>query len=193
MLLPGALARFQAERPGVEVMILDGLSGSITEAVASGRAEIGLTVQSPHTEALIYRPLLTDDFGLVCRADDPLAEVKGKLNWSVFADRPFIAMAPSSSVRNMTDAAFLQCGLAVRQNFECAFLGTTGHLVASGLGITALPQLTLPLAAAQGLTWRLLHRPLLRRQIGAVMRRGRSLTPATARLVELLEAEAAQG
>jgi LysR family carnitine catabolism transcriptional activator len=191
-LLPRALARFQAERPSVEVLILDGLSGSITEAVASGRAEIGLTVQSPHTDALSYRPLLADDFGLVCRADDRLASVTGKLTWSVFADRPFIAMAPSSSVRTMTDAAFLQCGLVVRQLFECAFLGTTGHLVANGLGITALPELALPLAAAKGLTWRPLHRPLLRRHVGCVVRRARSLSAASARLLDLLTEEAAR-
>ena len=92
----------------------------------------------------------------------------------------------------MTDAAFLQCGLAIRQHYECAFLGTTGHLVERGLGITALPKLSLPLAAATGLTWQLLHRPLLRRQISAVTRRRRSLIPATARLIEFLTAEAAR-
>jgi LysR family carnitine catabolism transcriptional activator len=185
VLLPDALARFQAEHPEVEVVILDGLSGSIAEAVATGRAEIGITVQSPLTTALAYQPLLTDGFGLVCKSEDPLAR-SGKQDWSVFGKHRFIAMAPTSSVRMMTDAAFLQCGLAVPQLFGCSFLGTAGHLVARGLGITALPELTLPLAAASGLAWRPLQRPLLRRQIGTVVRRGRSLTPATRRLLELL-------
>ena len=191
VLLPRALARLAAERPEVEVLILDGLSGTITEAVVSGRAEVGMTVQSPDTDAVSYHPLLEDDFGLVCREDDPLLAAKGRLGWSVFADRPFIAMAPSSSVRAMTDAALLQSGLAVRQTYECAFLGTTGHLVANGLGITALPRLAFPLAGAQGLAWRKLHRPHLRRQIGTIVRRGRSLSPATHRLIELLADEAA--
>jgi LysR family carnitine catabolism transcriptional activator len=54
----------------------------------------------------------------------------------------------------MTDAACLKAGLALAPLYECAFLGTTGSLVAAGLGITALPSLTLPLLGATGLTWR---------------------------------------
>ncbi len=119
-----------------------------------------------------------------------LAQVKVPLAWSVFADRPFIAMAPTSSFRAMTDAAFLQVGLAVAPLFECAFLGTTGHLVGAGLGITALPRLTLPLTGAPGLLWRPLDKPLLQRKIGVVMRARRSLAPAAGRLLDILIAEA---
>lgn len=191
VLLPRALARFQAGSPGVEVLIQDGLSGSVMEAVADGRAEIGLTVQPPPSAAMAYRPLLSDEFGLVCRADDELAAVKGPLAWSVFTTRPFVAMASTSSVRTMTDAAFLQAGLAAAPLFECSFLGTTGHLVAAGLGITALPRLAMPLTASANLIWRPLRKPLLRRRIGVVLRTRRSLTPATSRFLEILNAEAA--
>lgn len=189
VLLPAAIAALAADRPDVEVLIADGLSGPVLDAVRDGRAEIGLTVQPPPSAQLDYRPLLSDAFGLVCRDDDPLAARDGPA-WSVFAQRPFVAMAPASSVRLMTDAVFLQAGLAVTPLFQCAFLGTAGRLVAAGLGITALPRLTLPLAAPPGLAWRPLARPATRRQMGIVTRANRSLSPAAAVLLDLIVAEA---
>jgi DNA-binding transcriptional LysR family regulator len=177
VLLPPAIARYREDHPDVEVAIMDGLSGSVLDAVAEGRADIGLTIKPSPRATLNYRPLMSDEFGLVCRPDDALAG-KSPLPWSVFAQRPFVAMAPESSVRQMTDAAFLQAGLAIPPLYGCAFLGTTGHLVAAGLGITALPRLTLPLLGRLGLVWRRLERPVMRRHLGAVTRVGRTPSPA---------------
>ena len=86
----------------------------------------------------------------------------------------------------MTDAAFIQAGLAVAPLYECAFLGTTGHLVAAGLGITALPRLTLPLLGAAGLVWRPLMRPTLDRSIGVLTRVGHAPSPAAERFLAAL-------
>lgn len=177
VLLPPAIAAFRLDHPKVEILIRDGLSGSVVDAVIDGHAELGLTVQPTPSDRLVYRPLTSDGFGLVCRAEDPLARRKS-VPWSVFADHRFIAMAPASSVRAMTDAAFLQAGLAIPPLYECAFLATTGHLVAAGLGVTALPRLTLPLVGAAGLVWRPLTRPAIRREIGVVTRAGRARSPA---------------
>jgi LysR family transcriptional regulator, carnitine catabolism transcriptional activator len=189
VLLPPAIARYRKGHPEVEMVVLDGLSESVLDAVAQGRADMGLTIRPSPQATLAYRPLLSDEFGLVCRPDDALAG-DGPLPWSVFEGRPFVAMAPESSVRQMTDAAFLQAGLAIPPLYGCAFLGTTGHLVAAGLGITALPRLTMPLLGQLGLVWRRLERPAMRRQIGAVTRVGRTLAPAALAFLEALGQQA---
>jgi LysR family transcriptional regulator, carnitine catabolism transcriptional activator len=189
VLLPPAIARYRKGHPEVEMVVLDGLSESVLDAVAQGRADMGLTIRPSPQATLAYRPLLSDEFGLVCRPDDALAG-DGPLPWSVFEGRPFVAMAPESSVRQMTDAAFLQAGLAIPPLYGCAFLGTTGHLVAAGLGITALPRLTMPLLGQLGLVWRRLERPVMRRQIGAVTRVGRTLAPAALAFLEALGQQA---
>ncbi len=189
VMLPPAIARYRLDHPDVEVAIMDGLSGSVLDAVAEGRADIGLTIKPSPRTTLSYRPLMSDEFGLVCRPDDPLAGEEA-LPWSVFAERPFVAMAPESSVRQMTDAAFLQAGLAIPPLYGCAFLGTTGHLVAAGLGVTALPRLTLPLLGRLGLAWRRLERPVMRRHMGVVTRAGRTLAPAALAFLAALQEQA---
>ncbi len=187
--LPGAIAAFRVSHPEVQVLIDDRLSGSVLDAVLTGQSDIGLTVEPPRSGGLTCTLLTADRFALVCRADDPLA-ARPSLPWSVFAERRFIAMARSSSVRAMTDAAFLQAGLAIPMLYECTALGTTGHLVAAGLGITALPRLTLPLTAAPGLVWRPLVQPTIRRHLGVVTRAGRSLSPAAEVFCRLLHRHA---
>lgn len=189
VLLAPAIARFVSGRPDVEVAILDGLSGSVLDAVAEGKADIGLTAKPAPRATLAYKPLLSDVFGLVCREGDEAAG-DGPLPWSAFRQRPFVAMAPTSSVRQMTDAAFLQAGIAVPPLYGCSFLGTAGHLVAAGLGVTALPRLALPLLGQPGLVWRQLERPVMRRQIGSVTRTGRTLAPAAQAFLKVLEQEA---
>ncbi|GGF02314.1 LysR family transcriptional regulator [Aliidongia dinghuensis] len=185
VLLPQAIARFQMGHPGVEVVIRDDLANVVASAVADGQADLGLTVRPTQSEKLSYRPLVSDDFVLVCRADDPFA-AEAEIGWRAFADRPFIAMAPTSSVRAMTDAAFLQLGLSAKPLYECSHLATTVSLVAAGLGVTALPKLTLPLVNAAGLVTRRLTEPTMRRSIGVLTRTGRALSPAAERFFELL-------
>ncbi len=188
VLLPGAVARFRDTRPDVDFQILDAHSGSVQSAVAEGLAEIGLTAQPTPDRDLVYRPLLSDEFGLVCRRDDALA-TRDVVSWKIFADRPFIAMSSGSSVRAITDAAFLQCGMAISPLFECGFLATARALVDAGLGITALPGLTVPLMAETGLVWRPLVDPTLKRSLGVVHRAGATLAPATQAFIAHLRSE----
>jgi LysR family carnitine catabolism transcriptional activator len=185
VLLPGAIARFLKENASVDFQIRDGLSATVVETVVSGKADMGLTVRPTPAENLSYRALAADAFGLVCRPDHPLAR-EASSPWTVFANEPFIAMDPHSSVRAMTDAAFMQVGIAVRPLYECAFLATTGNLVAQGLGITALPRLTLPMIGARDLVWRPLVSPSLQRSLGVVTSLGRSLSPAASAFLDVL-------
>lgn len=87
VLLPPAIARYREGHPEVELAILDGLSGSVLDAVAEGRADVGLTIRPSPRATLAYEPLLSDEFGPVCRPDDELAG-DGPLPWSVFQTRP---------------------------------------------------------------------------------------------------------
>jgi DNA-binding transcriptional LysR family regulator len=187
VLLPGAIARFLETRPDVDFQIIDGHSGLVESAVADGLVEIGLTARPTADQHLTYHPLLSDEFGLVCRKDDPLTSTES-VSWDVFANRRFVAMSSGSSVRAITDAAFLQHGMAVAPLFECGFLATARALVHARLGITALPGLTVPLMAETGLVWR----PLVetyRRSLGVVRRPGISLSPATLEFIALLRQE----
>ena len=79
-------------------------------------------------------------------------------------------MALRSSVRQATDQAFLQAGVFVRPLYECGHLATVGALLGRGLGVTALPQLTLRLLPEPDLLWTPLDAPITKRSVGFVTR-----------------------
>jgi DNA-binding transcriptional LysR family regulator len=185
-LLPQAIVAFSTASPEVDIRIRDGLSERVLAAVETGEADFGLTVQSQPNGNLKHTPLCSDEFGLVCRNEDPLLQAT-ELTWAVFKDRPFIAMASDSSVRRATDAAFLQAGIQATSLFECSSLSTTGHLIAQGMGISALPRLTLPLIGVANLAWRRLEAPLIVRMIGIVVRSDRTLSPAAIKFLRMVE------
>ena len=186
VLLPSAIARFRETNPGVDIAVRDSLSQPVLNSVLEGAADLGITVHPAPSAKLAYKPLVGDEFCLVCRKDDPLARSE-TADWSVFGEYPFVAMSTASSVRTMTDAAFLQAGLAVKQLYECAHLATAGGLVAAGLGITALPRLALPII--ESLASRTLIGPSLKRSIGVVTRAGEPMTRAGYAFLSALEAE----
>jgi DNA-binding transcriptional LysR family regulator len=175
-LLPPAIAAFRREHPQVEFSFLEGPAEVVRSAVDEGRADFGITVRPGPHEPLRYRHWLDDPFVLVCRADDPLA-ARRSVPWSVFAGQPFIASGSKSSIRPITDAAFLRKGLRVHQAIESPSVAATGALVLAGLGITALPRLALHLLSQKGLAMVPLQAPSLSRAIGLITRAGRSLSP----------------
>lgn len=177
-LLPRLLASFSAQYPDIDLRIIDSLSGSVLEAVEAGVADIGFTAGTVSTRTrLAFSPLMDDEFVAVGAPDGPLAEDRS-YTWSELIAMPFIAMAEGTSVRELIDGATLRLGQTLNPRFEVAHLATAGALVAEGLGITALPTLTLPVLHMDSLIQRSISDFGARRRIGLVRRQGRSLSPA---------------
>lgn len=186
-LLPLAIQQFRKTSPGVEISLVEGAADRLREAVDVGRVDFALSVRPEGREPLHFRHLFDDPFVLVCRKDHAFAE-RTCADWSDFAAHPFIASARSSSIRPITDAAFVQKGLDVRSVLEFPSIAICGALVSAGLGITALPRLAMSLIPGDRLVSVPLLGPQLARPIGLVTRIGRSLSPATRAFMATVEA-----
>ncbi|MFV0680435.1 LysR family transcriptional regulator [Ottowia sp.] len=175
-LVPNAIAAFKKHCPQAEFTLMEAPAEVLLAAVEDGRADFGLSVRPAPDLRLQYQHLLDDSMVLLCRADDPLAG-RSSVPWSVFAQRPFIASQPNSSIRPLTDAVFLQKGLSIRPAFESPSVSACGGLIGAGLGLAALPQLALDLVNMHRLVAVPLVRPHASRPIGVVTRIGRTLPP----------------
>lgn len=180
-ILPDALAAF-ASRAEIEILVKDDLSGPIAQQVLDGQIDIALTTPPDRAENFAFEPFMEDRFMLVHRRGDGL-DGSGTIAWSVFGEHPMIAMAPSSSVRALTDQALAISKLKVRPHYQPALLATVGGLIGAGLGISALPQSTMSLLTDPALGWRPLEQPVMSRQLGLLMPLVRSLSPAATALV----------
>ena len=190
-LLAQAVASFRLAHPQVEFTLIEAQADGLLAAIDEGRADFGLGVKPAPDRRLRYRHLLDDPFLLLCREDDPLAQ-RDAVPWSVFGTRPYISAQPRSSIRQITDAVFLQRGIAVDASLECPSVSACGALVLANVGIGALPQLALSLINMQGMCAVPLVRPQMMRSIGVITRIGRSLAPASTLFLEHLVASVGQ-
>lgn len=191
-LLVDAVARFCTEYPQVEFMLRVDPADVVLALIERRDVDVGLTVQPPPDGRFAYQHLRDDEFVLVCRRDDPLAEqaLRGRgLGWDVFKRRQFIAASPGSNTRAATDSAFMQAGIVVRPAHEVASsnLPVIGAMVAAGLGLSVLPASTLVGLNQPTLVGRALVTPRLKRRVGIVTLGGRTLSVATTRFCEHLQ------
>ncbi|HSI16616.1 MAG TPA: LysR family transcriptional regulator [Sphingomonas sp.] len=176
--LPAIIAEFREARPNVEIVVCDNLSGALFQQLLDRLIDFAITTPPDNGEGFQFDAMMDDECVLVGRHED-LADIDAPAPWSIFTERPFIAMAPRSSVRLLTDAAFAKTDLTVRPLYDCAQLATVGGLISAGLGITLLPKSTLPMLSAGGtVAWRAMAPPRIARSIGIARLANRSLSPA---------------
>lgn len=177
-ILPPAMAEFQAGHPGIEIGMIDAAESRALEAVATGEAAFGLLARAPPAHRdLLFEPLFRDDSLAVVAIGHPLAGRRA-LRLPELVDQPLLVPALGTSVRAMVDEAFARFGLAVEPAFEAMNLTTLLALAEAGFGVTFVPhifavRLDLSRLKAIPLAGRPMHR-----DIGIVLPRGRSLSPA---------------
>ncbi|WP_413205312.1 LysR family transcriptional regulator [Rhodospirillum sp. A1_3_36] len=190
--LPSLVARFTRDHPDVEIHIEDSLSDGVVSAVSEGRADLGFTAgMMDSSDRLSFRPLFQDPF-VALGTPEFLAEDRA-YSWMELLGYPFIAMARGTSVRALTEAAVAQTGGMLHARFEVSHLTTAGALVAAGLGVTALPTMTLPVLGRPELVIRSLGSPSMIRRIGLVWATGRTLSPAARAFHALVCSQADRG
>jgi LysR family carnitine catabolism transcriptional activator len=181
-ILPRAVHGLLSEHPHTQVGVQDVLHERALGLVADGLADMALTIRPAKLDDLSFEELGSDPVHLVCRADHPLAGSR-KVQWQDLARYPFVGLARTSSVRRLTDAAFTLGELAVEPAYEVEQIPSAAALVEAGLGVTALPALTLAMFKGTGLVVRPLTGPLMHRHVGVVTLSGRSLSGQATTLV----------
>jgi len=185
--VPRVFARFRAQHPGIALQLMDTLSQPAFELVRAGRVDFALTAANPAYADLDYLPLASDGFVLLIPQGHALARGRKALSWAQVAQLPHISMPMPSSVRQYADAAFLEHRIRFAPHFELEHLASIKALVAAGLGVAALPELAADVGPDEGIVRRPLQDPDLRRPIGLVTLRGRTLSPAAQQMVQDLQ------
>ena len=181
--LPAVLARYRQKYPAVELALLDTLSDQCLALVRGGQVDFAVASAGPKEADLTTREVCTDRFHLVCRLDHPLA-VRRSIRVEDLAAFPFVHLARTSSVRQHLEAAFHP--QQMRTVLEMEHLASVAGMVAAGLGITVVPELTLFHFTRLRLAVRPLPMHGLVRRIYLVSQQGRSLSATAQALYDLM-------
>lgn len=179
-LLPEVLNRFTEHHPDIHITVEDDTAEHVRERVLEGRVDFGIASLARADGKLDFEPLMTDVMGLVCRRDHRLAQERRPLAWRDLEGEKLI----SNGTCRLLDGTPAQ-QVMERAQFAVSNIISLKATLRANLGITALPQLALSHDDTD-LTFVALGEPRVERELGLVMRKRRTLSPAAQALRECM-------
>ena len=183
--LPEVIRAYNAEYPNIRFRIVDEGANRVLQSVVNGEVDLGINLLGGQEPDILFDPLLQDPFVLACRNDHPLAD-HTEVEWRDLADYRFITVGRLSGNRLILDLGLAGLEWRPRWFYEVQHLSTSLGLVEAGLGISALPRLTMPSHPHPVLVARPLVNPVLTRTMGVIRRRGTTLSPAARQFYDML-------
>lgn len=141
--LPGIMGEFHRRHPEVDLRLGPSPSGStgLVEDVRQGRLDIAFHGLPDEVPDLLTRHLTDSPFRALLPEAHPFAG-RSSVALADLADEPWVDARAGFGNRVTLDRAFAALGLSRRVPTELADLGEIPRFVASGLGVAALPELT---------------------------------------------------
>jgi len=185
-LLPPILKTFRARYPNVNVTVNDVINEQVLEMVRDRHVELGVAFEPMQGSSLAFTPLYLDRFVAVVPLDSPLAQLR-EIHWQTLLEQPFITLQRPSTVRVMLEEHLRARGMKLPVEFESHQLATVGRMVASGLGVSAVPALCVGQMHELGARCITLSDPVIERAIGVLTKPGHELSAAAQALFDTLK------
>lgn len=140
-ILPQVVRGFVQDRPGVRIDIRDMDSAGVLRELDRERVDIGLATSVGVGAEIDRENLFSDAFGVVSRADHPLAASAAPLAWEALEQWPYIASGVTALIDSKSFQAMASRSLLMVRNTTSLLA-----LVRAGVGITVLPRLVVDIA-----------------------------------------------
>lgn len=189
-LLPPILKSFRMRYPKLNVTINDVINEQVLEMVRDRHVELGVAFEPMSGSSLTFTPLYLDRFVAVVPRDSALAG-RGDIDWKTLLEQPFITLQRPSAVRVMLEEHLQARDMTLPVEFESHQLATVGRMVASGLGVSAVPALCAEQMQELGACCITLHDPVVGRAIGVLTKPGHELSAAAQAMFDSLLVTAA--
>lgn len=189
-LLPGIISDYRSLYPNVSVTVNDVIAEDVVDMVRNGQVEVGITFDPGRFDDLSFTPLFDDRFVAVVHTDHPLAKQE-TIAWQALIENDFIALQRPSSIRLLIEAKLRQLGMQISPEFETHQLATIGRMVATELGVSAVPSLCIQQMRELGAVCRELDTPVMSRPVGILTRKRYPLSKAAVSLVDIIQGAAA--
>ncbi|MGI4954828.1 MAG: LysR substrate-binding domain-containing protein [Janthinobacterium lividum] len=155
-LVPPALRRFLAARPGTQVFFDVRRYEGVIDAVLGRVAELGFALGFSHQPGIAHRVLHTGAMVCVVAPDHPLA-ARPVLSPADLAGLPLIGLERGTRLGEAVRASFEQAGVPYTATVEVRYCNTACVLAAAGVGVAVVD----PFSPTQGGSHELAVRPFL--------------------------------
>ena len=171
-LLPSVAPRIRKALPRLELMLYEYQTGPMLERLRAGDIDVGILALPIELEGLESRALYEEPFVLTMPTHHPLAQ-QSQVKTDDLKGVTLLLLEDGHCLRDQALDVCSRIDVHEKQDFRATSLETLRQMVASGAGVTLLPELSTlgPYATARGLVVRPFAKPAPTRQVGAVWRR----------------------
>lgn len=171
--LPSVVSSFSERYPQIRIRVIDEAASQVLASVVSGESDFGISFMGNQVPGVDFDPIHTDPFVLAMPRRHALAG-RSSLSWAELQSERLIAVARSSGNRQLLDDALAKAGVNPSYRFEVSHIATLLGMVEAGLGLAAVPRLTLP-PTHPSMVGVALTGPAVSRVLGLATRRGAAL------------------
>lgn len=184
--LPPYVKSFLTKYPEVNIRVEYRRANNVYEDILSNSIDLGLVAYPQKHKQLEVIPFHDDILVLVVSPEHPLAERK-TVELDEITGQKFVGFEPDIPTRKATDVIFREENIDVEPVMEFDNVETVKRAVEINAGIAILPQTTVMREESQGLLKVLKFKnKSYRRPLALIHRKGRVLTPAMKKLIDLL-------
>lgn len=179
-LLPGVAREIRKALPRLDLRLYEYTTAAMLTKLRAGEIDLGILAMPVDLDGLEARGLYDEVFTVAVPASHPLAK-RATLRVQDIQDETLLLLEDGHCLRDQALALCSRVGVHEKQDFRATSLETLRQMVATGAGITLLPELATRGAYrhARGVVVVPFARPAPVRKIGAVWRK------STARLAAI--------
>jgi DNA-binding transcriptional LysR family regulator len=183
--LPEVLKQFSERFPRIRIRIHDESAQDVLNLVLAGEADFGINFSGAEDPEIIFEPVFVERYLLAMRRDHRLARRK-TVRWKDTVGERYISAAKSSGNRSVIDAAL--AGIEKLPLIFCEVNHVSGvlALVEAGMGVAAVPGLSVPAGREAAIVGVPLVEPGIQRTLGLISKRNHSMAPAARTLFGML-------
>ena len=184
--LPPYVKRFMRDYPEVKIHVEYRRSNQVYDGVVGNIVDLGLVAYPVHDPRWEVVPLRKEPLVLACHPQHPLAKLKS-VNLKALNGHKFISFEPDMPTRKALDKILKGQGVTVQHVMEFDNIETVKRALELDCGVAIVPEPTVKQEVAAG---NLVAVPLTGsyfRQLGAIHRKTRVLSPAIKQFLTLLK------
>ena len=171
-LLPNVAGKLRKQMPRLELMLYEYQTDPMLEKLHSGEIDVGILALPVQMDGLDSQELYQEPFTVAMPANHRLAQ-RSSIRVSDLEHETLLLLEDGHCLRDQALDICSGTGMHEKQDFRATSLETLRQMVASGVGITLLPELAGRGAygQARGVAIRPFVKPVPTRTIGAVWRK----------------------
>lgn len=189
-ILPGVIAAYRRQRPGIEIRVKDGIHASVIEDVKNGAADFGINYLQDLPEGIRTTRLGEGYFDLVASRQSSIgAKGERSIAFDSLEGVPLVSMPPDSQTRRLLDSTAAVRGVRLHHAVVVDQIPTLLSFVRAGVGVGLVPSESITGALGDDLVRLSLREPRISLGIGLLQGMERGLSPAAEGLIELLQSQ----